>query len=112
MASWPSIPNPSYGLEAEVYLPQVKTEFEGNYVQSRPKTTRSRLRFPNLGWAAMTEANYQTLETFFLANQGGSFDGTSAFTGSSADFRFSGDGLKSVRITSNIRGVTCPIEEV
>ena len=111
MASWPSIPLPSYGFECEVYYPQVRTPFEANYVQSRPKVSREIRRF-NLKWNAMTEANYQTLETFFLANQGNSFNGTSSITGSAGDFRFSGDGLTSSQIAPGIRSVSCPIEEV
>ena len=33
--TWPTIPAPSFTTGGEVYLPVVRTEFEGGYVQSR-----------------------------------------------------------------------------
>ena len=69
MANWPSIATPSYGSGGELYKPQVQTEFEANYGQSRPAVTRTTIRWP-LHWESMSAADFATLQTFFNTNQG------------------------------------------
>ena len=110
MADFPSIKAPSYGLQGETYLPQVKNEFEANYVQSRPRATRAVERW-NLGWEALPEADFQTLRTFFVANQGGLFTWTHPVTSTVYTCRFSGNGLKYSFAYPGHRRVECPIEE-
>jgi hypothetical protein len=109
MANWPSIPNPDFGLEEEIYYPLVRTEKEANYVQARRRSTRDRGRW-NLGWKALPEADYQTLLTFFLANL--SFTWTHPKSSVTYTCMFSEDSLKSKIISPTRRYVTCPIEEV
>jgi len=114
MAAWPSIAEPTYGSSVEVYKPQVRTEFDGNYVQSRPRSTREIRRW-TLKWNYMTEANYQTLETFFIANQGTSFTWTEPVTSTGYTCRFSGNGLSSTHVNRGAtyyRSVDATIEEV
>ena len=111
MADFPSIPSADFGTEEEVYKPQIRTEFEAGYVQSRPRTTREIRRFP-LSWSVLSEADYQTLETFFKANQGNSFNWTHPVTAAAYVCRFSTDSLKSVWIGPGYRAVQCPIEVV
>lgn len=113
MGSWPStLPKPSYGFGEEFYKPQIKTEFEANYGQSRPSVTRSRRRW-TLVWKMLSEANYQILRAFFDANQGGAFTWTHPASGASYSCRFSSDSIKSQLIYVGWRSdVQCPIEEV
>ena len=111
MATWPNVPAPDFGTVEEVYKPQVRTEFEGGYVQSRPRTSRAIRRWP-LAWSYMAEGDYQTLHTFFLTNQGGSFDWTHPLSAAVYVCRFSGDYLKSSWAGPGYRQVECPIEEV
>jgi hypothetical protein len=111
MADFPSIATAQVGTTEAVYLPQVRTEFEGGYVQSRKSTTRARKRW-NLYWNALSEADYQTLEAFFIANQGGSFNWTHPITSTVHVCRFSGDTLPGDPIIPGYRRVELPIEEV
>jgi hypothetical protein len=111
MADWPSIDNPDYGLDEEYYKPQVRQEFEANYVQSRPRSTRGRSRWA-LHWDLLSEADYQTLLAFFAANQGGVFTWIHPISSASYTCRFSGDVLKSRIVMPDCRAVDCPIEEV
>jgi hypothetical protein len=91
MATFPeTLPDPSVGSRGSVNKAQVRTPFEGGYVQSRPKYTRSRKKY-ELVWHLMTDDDFDTLEQFFLENQGGSF--TFPFLGE-GDFRFSNDEIE------------------
>lgn len=111
MADWPNIPAADFGTEESVYKPQVRTPFEGNYSQSRPATTRAIRIFP-LAWSVMSEPDYQTLEAFFIANQGNSFNWTHPITSVGYVCRFVGDALPSVWLAPGQRSVKCPIEVV
>lgn len=113
MAVWPAaLPSPSLGMSEEIYLPQLKSEFEANYIQSRPRATREIRRW-NLKWNAMSESNYQTLETFFIANQGSSFTWPHPVTATNYSVRFSDDNIKSSFNNSpGYRAVEVNIEEV
>lgn len=111
MANWPSISPPDYGLSEDFYKPQVRTEFEGNYVQSRPRSTRAVHRW-SLKWSALLESEFQTLKTFFDTNQGTSFTWTHPLTSVSYSCRFSTDTLTSRIVVNDYREVECSIEEV
>lgn len=111
MADFPSIATPDYGTTEATYLPQIRTEFEGGYVQSRKRTTRARGQW-TLGWNALSEADYQTLKAFFIANQGGSFNWTHPTTSVVHVCQFSGDTLPGDPVLPGFRSVELPIEEV
>lgn len=111
MPQFPNISTPSYGLDERVHKAQERTEFEGGYVQSRPKHTRHRHRWP-LRWELLPEAEYQTLKTFFAANQGGQFDWVHPWTGVTYACRFSADEISGAMTFPGHRTVDCPIEEV
>lgn len=109
--NWPSIQNPSRPFDEDVFLPQVRTEFEGNYVQTRPKVSRAKKKWA-LYWKGMREEDYQTLIKFFRLNQGTSFTWTHPVSGTSYTCVFSGDNLRSRIINVNRREVWCAIEEL
>lgn len=113
MGVWPpTLPPPSWGIAEEIYRPQIKTEFESNYIQSRPRAIRARRRLP-LEWKVMSEAEYRTLETFFELNQGKSFAFVHPLTGATHTCVFGADTLKSAWLSAGWRkDVQCPIEEV
>jgi hypothetical protein len=110
MADWPSIANANLGSSGELYKPQVRNEFEANYVQSRPRASREIRRFP-LRWNCMSEADFSTLETFFIANQGGEFNYTDPRDSTAYVCRFSMDSILWDYVEGG-RRVECPIEEV
>ncbi|MFA5208638.1 hypothetical protein [Shewanella sp.] len=111
MATWPSIANPDFGMAEYIYLPIVRTEKEANYVQTRKRATRDRGSW-DLSWKAMSETDYQTLLTFFLANQGTSFTWVHPKTAVSYTCVFSTDGLQSKIISPTRRSVEVAIEEI
>jgi hypothetical protein len=114
LPNWPSIAAPTFGSTEEDYRPQIRTEFDGNYVQSRVRATRSVKRWV-WRWNYMTEADYQTLITFFQTNQGGSFNFTHPVTSVAYACRFSGNSLSSTFVTRGetyYRSVEVGIEEV
>ncbi|HLB00910.1 MAG TPA: hypothetical protein VJO14_05960 [Bacteroidota bacterium] len=111
MADWPDIPAADFGTEEKLYKPQVRTPFDGNYSQSRPATTRGIRIFP-LSWSTMSEADFQTLEIFFLANQGSNFNWTHPLSSVVYSCRFIQDTLDSVWVAPGQRSVKCPIEVV
>ncbi len=112
MATFPAtLPNPNVGFDGELYLPQIRNEFEGNYVQSRPRSSRAIRRFA-LRWNVLTAAQFAILETFFLANQGSMFTYTDVI-GTERTCRFSADFLKWQYYNSSYYiNVECPLEEV
>jgi phage-related protein len=91
MATFPDIQNPS-GMTERTMKGQYKNKFGAGYVQSAPKWTRSRKQF-NLTWDAMSDADKETLEDFFAANLGSTFDWTHPITGAVYTVRFSDDEL-------------------
>lgn len=111
MATWPSIANPDFGMEEDIYKPIVRIEKEANYVQVRKRTTRDRGRW-NLSWKAMSETDYQTLLTFFTTNQGSSFTWVHPKSSVSYTCVFSGDSLVSKIISPTRRSVNLAIEEL
>ena len=72
MTAWPDIQGPST-LTERPRKKQVRSDFEAGYVQSRAQWTRTRREF-ELGWNAMHADDKATLEAFFSANQGSTFD--------------------------------------
>jgi len=112
MATFPAIARPSRGLEEEYYLPQKRTDFEANYVQTRKSVTRGRGKWP-LVWNILSEANYQTLLTFFKANQGNSFTWIHPVSSVSYTCIFSADSIKGKigKYPNTRESVQCPIEE-
>jgi len=113
MSAFPSIANPSRGLEEVVYLPKIKTEFENNYVQTRKTATRDRSKW-TLVWNTLSETDYQSLLTFFKANQGLSFTWTHPVSLSVYTCVFSSDELKGKvgKYPNTRENVTLPIEEL
>jgi hypothetical protein len=111
MANWPSISNPGYPLKEEIYKPQIRQEFEANYVQSRPRSTRALMRF-QMTWENMTEADWQTLSAFFRTTQGNFFTWVHPVSGVSYTCRFTSDTLESDLKENDRRKVTTQIEEV
>lgn len=110
LPKFPSISAPSYGLEETVHKAQVRNEFGAGYVQTRPKFTRARHRWP-LHWDALPEIEYQQLKAFFIANQGGAFEWTHPLSGVVYVCVFSADEMTGGMDFPGHRVVDCPIEE-
>lgn len=110
MAAWPAIANPTACREVLNY-PQVRTEFENGYVQSRVKWTRARRQW-QLSWSQMTAAHWATLETHFTTCQGIPFTWIHPSTAVSYNVRFQDDSIETDILPNGNRTVRCLIEEV
>ena len=75
MAVYPSTPVPRYDSKRGQRLASIRSESEGGYGMTRKQFTKSRAMF-DLQYDNITLAEYKTLEDFFLANQGTTFDFT------------------------------------
>ena len=108
---------PTLSVEADIkyddeYIkPVVKTKFDGNYAQTRPKYTKASNDF-NPTYKMITEADKNTLKTFFNTNSGNSFDWTNPTDKVVYTVRFGVDRLKFKNITVGYYSVDIPLEEV
>lgn len=73
MAVYPSSPVPRYGTTRGKRREAIRTESEAAYGRTRPRFTRSRDTF-TLEYNGITSAEFDTLLSFFEANQGTVFD--------------------------------------
>jgi hypothetical protein len=108
---WPAtLPNPEFPLQEEIVFPQIRTEFEAGYVQSRRRGTRNRRKW-TLNWKSLTGLQWATLRAFFLARQGQTFAWTHPVDLTSHSVRFSGDSIPA-SFQVNLRwSATVQIEE-
>lgn len=102
--AWPAIAKPDFPLGDDRQYPVVRTEFETGAVQTRLRFSKQRI-VCTLNWNAMSETDYQTLETFFDANQGLTITWTHPVTSASYTVRFRGDSLQSQCIENGRRKV-------
>ena len=76
MAVFPTLSEePTTDYQEDYYKPSVRTEFDGNYSQVRPKFTRA-VNIFSINFKLLTQTDKSTLKTFFAANQGTSFTWT------------------------------------
>jgi len=67
------IANPDFrAYQASVYNPSVHSEFEGNVIATRPRSTRPRGEW-SLSWSSLDNAGKTVLETFFRGHAGKAF---------------------------------------
>ena len=114
MAVWPSIAEPIFPIREVTLFPAYSTEKEGPYVQQRRKWSKAKKVFL-LEWdekCALTEADYQLLETFFLDNQGLAFTWTHVATAVSYTVMFIQDSLDSEIIFPGFRTCSLQMREV
>lgn len=73
MAQFPTTPIPRMGSGQKKKISILKTSFEGNYLQVRRGSTRSRMVF-NLSFDSITDTEFAILDAFFEAHAGTVFD--------------------------------------
>lgn len=114
MATYPTtIVAPNKGTSEEDYIPLIRTESDGNYPKTRRIATKSRKKF-RLSYTNMTLADYTTLQTFFIANQGLSFTFTNPTDSISYDCIFAQDSLVKTyqHDVTNLISTQVSLEEV
>lgn len=111
MAVFPATPKPRLGSSGSINYLTVSSEFEGNFSQTRRLATRGRRSFTLL-YNTITDAEFSTLETFFDANIGGSFDWTNVRDGNTYTVRFTNSNLTFKYSPSGFIDTKIMLEEV
>ena len=112
MATFPTLSQKaSINFSKERIKPIVKTKFEGNYAQTRPKYTRTMSKF-KIAYNALTTTDVSTMETFFDANSGGEFNWTDPSTSTVFVVRFSSETLTFKHIGKDLYSLELVLEEV
>lgn len=112
MATFPTLTiSASSKFEDEYIKPTVKTKFEGNYSQSRPKYTRASHNFNTL-YNMITETDKATLQTFFNTNSGNSFTWNNPTDEVDYTVIFAEDSLSFKNITLGFYEVNIKLEEL
>ena len=112
MATFPTLSvTASMKYEDEYIKPIVKTKFEGNYAQTRPKYTRSSQNFMPT-YTMITEADKDSLQAFFNTNSGNSFDWTNPTDSVVYTVRFAKETLKFKNIVVGYYEIAIPLEEL
>lgn len=107
--AYPSI-TPLNGVKETTIGKTVKSSFDSNYVQQRPKTTRYRKSLEMDYY--LTASEFETFDTFFKANLGLSFSFTHPITSDVYTVRFAEDELEYTWEYSNLVKFTVTLEEV
>ena len=112
MATFPTLSlGTSINFSKERIKPIVKTKFEGNYAQTRPKYTRTMSKF-KISYNALTTTDVSTMETFFDANSGGEFTWTDPSTTTDYTVRFSEETIGFKHIGNDLYSLDLVLEEV
>lgn len=113
MNAWPSIAEPKFPIQEKTLLPVIKSETDSPYMQTRKKWTAAK-KYWTLEWddkVSLLETDYQTLETFFLANQGSAFTWTHPATSVTYIVFFNQDELDSTIIFPGFRSLTIELRQ-
>jgi len=102
---------PAYPIKEDYYKPVVRTESEGNYVHTRPRTSRGRNRW-TLKWEYIDDTDYQNLKGFFDENQGSAFSWTNPIDSTTYTVMFSDDTFKGEAVSPGYWNVELNIEEL
>jgi len=112
--TWPTIAEPIYPIKEKTLFPVVRTDKEAPYMQARKRWTSSK-KIWTLTWdekVSLTETDYQTLETFFLANQGLAFSWTHYATNVTYTVMFDQDDLDGDILVPGYRTLTVSLRQV
>jgi len=90
MATFPTLPITK--ISRKTNKPLIKQSYGGGYEQQRLKNTRNIKEF-SLTFSVLTQAEAQTLENFFDANQGFAFDFYDAVFATTHQVRFTSDSI-------------------
>lgn len=108
---FPSIQRPS-SRKRTYYKPQIRTEFESGYVQSRAKGTKGRWQF-ELTWDNMIISDFEILQTHFDDSCGDTFTVLKEMILTDTDLvcRYSDDQLTATTSSPGFYSVTVALEE-
>ena len=110
MANFPDLGYPKQGFKVTNINKVIKTDFGANYVQTRKAATRPRKKF-ELGYF-LDNTQYETLETFFNENIGGSFLFTNPLNQTVYNCFFSNTDLVATYTFDDLIQVDLVLEEV
>lgn len=110
MTAFPSIARPDYASSGSVSKPAVRSKSQAGYVQTRPRFSIAKDQ-RTLAWQALSNADFETLRTFFETYQGSEFDWTDPETSVVRSCVFSSDELKWSHAGFGHKSVQLAIEE-
>ena len=112
MENFPTIAKPSYPIDCETEDPVIAAGFENGSEQTRARFTRMRRRFA-LRWPALTNAQRETLNAFYVARKGGSeaFIWTDPYDSTAYTVRFDGT-IKEIQINPEMWNVEITLREM
>jgi phage-related protein len=112
MAVFPTLSKGPTQKYTETYMkPSVRTPFDGNYEQTRPKFTRAVNTF-TVNFKFIDATDKSTLKTFFAANNGESFDWTNPLDSVTYLVRFADDQLDFKNLGADRFEITLKLQEV
>jgi len=85
--AWPAIRNPDYPFGEKLLRRKIMSRFESGHELTRSTATVSKREF-SLSWKQLTEADYQTLATFFDSQGAESFAWNHPATNEAINVRF------------------------
>lgn len=98
MPSFPSVKAPDYSKYQEgIRLPARRTEFEGNTISTRPRAAKARKLF-TVGWSRMSNADKESVFTFFETYQGLAFSFTPPGEATATTCVFADDEIRAVAV--------------
>jgi hypothetical protein len=109
--NYPTLPKPRIDTTEEAYTPIVKTEFEGNYLQSRRGAKRIRRKFL-LDYKDVTLAEFQTLYDFWKNYAGTNVTFTHFQTSEVIECVIVNETLKKEWVTPLIVSTQIELEEI
>jgi len=110
MADFPALGNPLNGFKEGNINKTIKSNFNGNYTQTRKVASRTRKSF-SCDYI-LTQAQYQTLVTFFNTYVGSNFNFTHPVTSTVYFCFFTIDSLYAIYTTDDFIKVSIQMEEV
>lgn len=111
MSTFPSISAPHYPSKEKLVQRKITSTFENGIEFGRKTSTIPKREF-ELMWTSMSEADYQTLEAFFIAQGAEPFNWTDPATSTAYVVRFPQGQLDSSHLWNGRRSVSIVLHEI
>ncbi|WP_345993767.1 hypothetical protein [Sulfurimonas sp. HSL-1716] len=108
MNTFPLVPT---GLSTQRIKPVSRAKYDAGYEQTAPKNTRALKKF-TLSFGALTNAEADTLDNFFVVNQGVAFEFIHPIEDISYIVRFSEDSISFEQFGKDYQSTQIVIEEI
>lgn len=111
MSSFPAIAAPHYPSKVKVVQRKILSKFENGVEFARTTATIPKREF-ELNWTSISEADYQTLEAFFISQGSEPFNWTDPATNTAYVARFAQPEIESIHLWNGRRSVSVMLHEI